>query len=692
MTSSATYLQFVRRIQSRSRDKRRPNVTCCCLDLFQSDTNKDSTFLSFTMEGNINKDDGCINETQKEMSVVPKQNNTTTAVISVVRVFLSLFVCCYDTIPNYVEQINALPRATELQIHISLDNGANKDESTNMERDCNNITRSNLLTVLWSIRHLLRHVTNITTAKLVLYAKEEQDLPNEDNTFMLEDWKNKSSPRSCVFSRSSIENVHIVLVTSSIFTSFAPSHGDNLPLYANCLIHNLLQEVTTLATFPNLQQLCLECDKSQCWAMETNYASPPTIASQWLEEIGSKLTKGNYPPFITNSKPLAVEIRGWKLDWSSMRGLCRMLRGSKGGGGHPSSSYPPRRVLRALTLSQCRWTLELRINEAKNIHDPSCDLVKALAENTNLQSLHLNLSMIPSHVFSWKNLSHAFSVHPTLISFQTTVCMKEQAFASLLHAYHQSSLEEITIPFFFGTWTDELLGLLRQVLFQGTLRKIHLRLQHVPARWSTDPAPAHRRNVWSLWKEYLLSENASSVLEDLKVTSLTPEEQLDLVSTLQQRRQPSLKLLSFKGSTSLSTILDLTQRLAGHRATRALPTHFDLDLWSGDELHATQTLIGLAQAIKGHYGILTMNLSCAEYSATPYADVLDDLYKDTESATRIRTILTLNNAGRRYMLKNPHCLILGTKILAQVALQQSVDAIFHHVMDHPAMLRGAASN
>jgi hypothetical protein len=95
---------------------------------------------------------------------------------------------------------------------------------------------------------------------------------------------------------------------------------------------------------------------------------------------------------------------------------------------------------------------------------------------------------------------------------------------------------------------------------------------------------------------------------------------------------------------------------------------------------------------KGHYGILTMNLSCAEYSVTPYADVLDDLYNYTESATRILTILTLNNARRLYILKNPHCLILGTEVLAQVALQQSVDAIFHHVMEHPAMMLGAASN
>jgi hypothetical protein len=108
-------------------------------------------------------------------------------------------------------------------------------------------------------------------------------------------------------------------------------------------------------------------------------------------------------------------------------------------------------------------------------------------------------------------------------------------------------------------------------------------------------------------------------------------------------------------------------------------------------LDATQTLMGLAQALKHHYGVLTMKLSCAEYSATPYANILDGLYQGTKAETRIRTILTLNKAGRRYMLKNPHSLILGTQILTQIAWQQCVDAIFHHIVEHPELVLGTAA-
>jgi hypothetical protein len=673
-TCCSNFQHFVRRIQSR--DKKKDE----CLDLFLLPNH----LASNADEGETTNDAGTVQEGTSQKHK-----------IRAVRVFLSHLDCQNQDrfLQRCIRQINALSRAKELQIHVSLDNG---DE--NNEKMSSNV--QDLAVLFYSIQSLLKNVTSIPAVKLLFYAKERHGASKDhcDANDIEEEFNPRSFPSDSACCRSSVESIQIVLVTSSIFTSFAPTHGDKLPILAKRLVQSIVKSFTT--TLPNLQHVCLECDRSQCWAMETNYASPPTIAGEWLEEIEAQIKRGTNTwtksATILPSTSLSLEIKGWKLDWSSMRCLCRILRASEDENGPKcTASSPPLRILHALTLTHCRWALELRNSEAKNIHDPGCDLGKALAENTTLRSLCLDLAMIPSPIFSRKGLAHALAVHPKLKSFRTTMCMKEQAFASLLEAYHESSLEEISIPYFFGTWTEELLSLLRKVLFRSdqassaSLSKISLRLQHVPARWCADPAPAHRRNVWSLWKEYLQS-SCSDTLQDLVVMGLTPEEQLDLVSVMQHRNLP-LRSLRFKGCTSLSTVVELTQQLGSHELTRALPTHFEFEVWNGDELHATKTLLSLAHAMKQHYGILTMDLSCAEYSATPHADILRDLYKDTDAVARIHAILALNKAGRRHMLANPHCLVLGTTILAQVALQHSVDAIFHHVMEHPGLVLGGSS-
>ncbi|KAG7340688.1 hypothetical protein IV203_024231 [Nitzschia inconspicua] len=674
-STGSNFHHFVRRIQARD-NKRQSDQ---CLDFFLS---KPPTNQEFDKSQNNDASDlwpgrTCLNQTK------------------FVRLFLTIVDCenQYCHFQQWVKQINALPTAVEeLQIHVSLDDC---DESEENKLDSSD-SLSDLAALLHSIQTIfLRNITNAAAAKLMFYAKEQHRIsregpPNGESEYgIMNSWIENST-----FSKSSIEKLRIVLVTSSIFTSFAPSHGDYLPKSANFLIQRLLRHAPCI--LPRLQHICVECDKIQCWATETNYAASPTISRQWLDEIEDHLITGEKRnSWNIACRPLSLETSGWKMDWSSIRGLCRILRASETGETRnrrvsSSSLY----TLVSLTLSNCRWALELRNNDAKNIHDPSTDLqlVQALAVNTSLRSLCLNLSVIPSQVFSWKDLPRAFAVHPNLKSFRTTLCMKELAFASLLRAYHESSLEEITIPFFFGTWTEELLGLLRKVLFERVcgLTKIFLRLQHIPARWSTNIAPAHRRNVWSLWKEYL-SSCVSDTLQDLVAINLTTDEHLDLISTLQHREHP-LRSLRFHGCTSLATIVTLTAALASHNRTRVLPTYFEFQVWNGDELHATKTLNHLAKAIKNNYGILSLNLTCTEYSATPHANILQDIYKDSEAAACIRTILSLNNAGRRHMLQNPQSLILGTEILARVALQQSVDAIFHHVMEHPALLLGVSGN
>ncbi|KAG7373376.1 hypothetical protein IV203_034100 [Nitzschia inconspicua] len=666
-STGSNFHHFVRRIQSRDNKWQSDQ----CLDFFLSKQKPPTNHEFDTTQTNDGRDSWpdrtCVNQTK------------------LVRLFLTHIDCenQYGRFQRWVKEINALPTAVEeLQIHVSLDDFN--------ENDVDRL--SDLTALLHSIQMIfLWNITNVASAKLVFYAKEQHRIPREGQPNVESEYGIMNSRiESSKFSESSIEKLQIVLVTSSIFTSVAPSHGDYLPKSANFLIQRLLRHSPSI--FPKLQHVCVECDKSQCWATETNYAAPPTISRQWLDEIEDHLiTGGKSNSWNIACRPLSLEINGWKIDWSSIQGLCRILRASKSGetcGRRVSCSSL--HTLVSLTLSNCRWALELKNNDAKNIHDPSADLVQALADNTSLRSLCLDLSVIPSQVFSWKDLPRTFAIHPKLKSFRTTLCMKELAFASLLRAYHESSLEEITIPFFFGTWTKELLDLLRKVLFERVcgLTKIFFRLQHIPARWSTNPAPAHRRNVWSLWKEYL-SSYVSDTLQDLVVINLTTDEHLDLISTLQQREHP-LRSLRFHGCTSLATIVTLTDALVSYNRTRVLPAHFEFQVWNGDELHATTTLNHLAKAIKNNYGILSLNLTCTEYSATPHANILQDLYENSEAAACIRTILSLNNAGRRHMLQNPQSLILGTEILARVALQQNVDAIFHHVMEHPALFVGVS--
>jgi hypothetical protein len=86
-----------------------------------------------------------------------------------------------------------------------------------------------------------------------------------------------------------------------------------------------------------------------------------------------------------------------------------------------------------------------------------------------------------------------------------------------------------------------------------------------------------------------------------------------------------------------------------------------------------------------HYGIKTLNISCAEYSATPHADVLNELYAGTDAVVVIESMLALNRAGRHYLLHNPSCVLRGTEVLCHVAQRNVLDAIFHHVLENPSI-------
>ncbi|KAL3936604.1 MAG: hypothetical protein SGARI_002485 [Bacillariaceae sp.] len=166
---------------------------------------------------------------------------------------------------------------------------------------------------------------------------------------------------------------------------------------------------------------------------------------------------------------------------------------------------------------------------------------------------------------------------------------------------------------------------------------------------------------------------------------------LELALVLQVRSQQSLlQSLRLSGSISMAALVELVECLGSHNETRSIPTHFQVELWAGDEQRATSMLSRLATAMKANFGILTLDITCAEYSATPSANLLKDLYNGTDAATTIESMLALNNAGRRHLLNNPFCLTTGTKVLAQVAQHHLVDAIFHHIVEHSSAVVGAA--
>ena len=142
-----------------------------------------------------------------------------------------------------------------------------------------------------------------------------------------------------------------------------------------------------------------------------------------------------------------------------------------------------------------------------------------------------------------------------------------------------------------------------------------------------------RKQVWSIWKDYLLSEDKSKNLQELSFCNLTRRELMELAFILQTRQEEAvhhikpLKVLRIKGHMSFETLIQFVEYLGSHKHTRCLGTQLDITLWNGDELHANQSLTKLAQAMTYHYGIKALNIVCAEYSATPNANVLKELVR-----------------------------------------------------------------
>jgi hypothetical protein len=278
--------------------------------------------------------------------------------------------------------------------------------------------------------------------------------------------------------------------------------------------------------------------------------------------------------------------------------------------------------------------------------------------------------------------------------------MNESNMYHLLKAYQcsSSSLQELHLPSFY--WTVELRKELQQLLRTkgADLRKIHVDFKHVmPA----GPSASHqqqnsilelRKEVWTIWKEYLLSPSSHN-LQDLSVYNFTRRELMELATILQSRQHEqtprgplkSMQALRIQGQSSFDTLIQLVDFLGSHVHTRALPTYLDVSLWNGEELYANQSLTKLAQVMTRHYGIRAMNVSCAEYCPTPHADVLTDLYGGAQAVTVIQSMIALNRAGRQYLLHHPSCTRRGTQVLSHVAQHNSLDAIFHHVLENPSI-------
>jgi hypothetical protein len=671
------------------------------------DESDDDEFLDFVKRVQARREDGCVIKEQqqqphrsyldlyagnvKEYESTNDKKSSNKNILTV-RMFLHLEAIDEDSLtsllPLWLEQVQALPatpwKRRKLNLHVLLTRRDRGEEEESEVDDCNN-QQQQVSTLAKFLREILESVTGIRDAKIFLYARDDiRERGDPDNHKEVADSRIsfQASPEI-----SSIERIHIVLIKSLNFTSFHPAANDRnngVPQVVHHLMHQLLSLLH--ASLPSLKQVTIECDKRQCWGNVSNrslyYSSssaPPCLPSSWLDRLLCSDQQQQH-------EPMYVTIRGWTLTMSVMQVLCRVLRATS---------------LEGLTLSACRWDKSCRSCESPMLsqnkidyceHQTSpIDLVSALANNTTLKELHLNLGCIPPQVFCWDRLASAFGVQPTLTSFQITVCMKEEAFKSLLQAYQCSrTLQEIRIPFFFGTWTDSLLEQFRDILFSKGYRKVNFSLQHVPARWSNDPAPLHRRQVWALFKEYLFCSQASHALRVLQMSHLTPDELSELAVVLQNRpKQSRLESLRFKGSISLTALVALVECLGRDEMSRIIPTHLEVELWAGDEIHATKLLTQLGQAMKGHFGIMTLDISCAEYSAAPNANLLKDVYKDTDAAVTIESMLALNKAGRRRLLDNPYCLVAGTTVLAQVAHHQLVDAIFHHIVEHSSLVVGS---
>ena len=500
------------------------------------------------------------------------------------------------------------------------------------------------------------------------------------------------------------------------------------------------------------QTVILEYKNHQCWFPGISCILPyhclkGLLSSDSLEchnneEIASSSSRGMVVT-VPSSKQLNLHLKGWELDKNCLQLLCQattsdMSTTSNNDRLTPACSSNMRSIsLVGLTFKDCLWdhkTLRLKSRLLGMNHqddedtNASNNIVIALSQNNTLESLHLDVSSIPHEFFSWKDLSAAVKNHPTLKSFwiKSTRLSKEQM-KYLLEAYQhafvscKATLQGISIPIPLGDWTSELQLLLRKVLFldcehllnddltvskhSSLLRQVCIKCRPLPATdvplsspssvdndiiQHSNPALLRRRQVWSIWKDFLVSsETASRCLQELDISDLTSVELLELSCVLQQRKfHANLTSLRLEGTIALSTLIALVESLGSHPATRTLTTHLHFTLRNGDELYASEKLQRLANALKNHYGIVTLEVKCHEHSTVPHVDFLcSTCYTNrNDPITMIQSIIALNRAGRQYLLQSPSCKLEATKVLTNVAKLNIMDAIYHHMLENPSIV------
>ena len=353
-------------------------------------------------------------------------------------------------------------------------------------------------------------------------------------------------------------------------------------------------------------------------------------------------------------------------------------------------------LLKELTLTNCQYRSSSDFLLQK----------QALASNTHLQSLVLDNTRLPLEFF--RQLPAAMAQNHTLTKFTIiNASLGASEMSYLLEALTRSdSLQEISIPVMTASWTRLMRGELAAALASGKdrFRKVQLQLQAVPATSLHNPhhnttsrlegGIRHERNlVWGIFKEFLASSTALQEVGTSNLTETELSELMDLVHQPGQHRTEACRWKTLRIASDgvfLGTVLKLIRRLnAAQSSTSALQVFLKGTLFLGEELrHNGKEMSQLAEALVNNYLVNELALRTSEYSAPPHAKLTvlrDNEGNETKETAIIRSILDLNQAGRRYILQDSSNKSMGLDVLTAVA--HNLDAIFTHLRETPQLCK-----
>ena len=271
-----------------------------------------------------------------------------------------------------------------------------------------------------------------------------------------------------------------------------------------------------------------------------------------------------------------------------------------------------------------------------------------------------------------------------------------------------TSLQEVVIPCLMGTYNTTLQEKLAATLVSGSdrFRSVQFRLPAVPATArlpDKTQVEMERHLVWGIWKEFLAT---STVLQEVHASNLTEGELLELVDIAQQHGQQNggwKQLHIISDGIFLSTVLLLIRQLnAVQSSVPGLQVYLSGTLFQGEEfpqnLHKNNALSSLVKEFSKSYLVHELDFHTSEYSPWPDTQLLDLLCQQqqgkisteimTEASSTLRSTLALNQAGRRYILRDASHKGLGLAVLSSALVNSNLDAIFLHVRDHPNLCEG----